>query len=64
MGRNQDLRRKIAGPRKTIEEQEEKMRRERMKPDRNEEHIAHGRGEIRGLKKRVAILTRCLKREW
>jgi hypothetical protein len=57
MGRNQDLRRKI-------DEHEDKIRRERMKPDSDELLIGHWQREIEARKKEVERLTRRLKRAW
>ncbi len=59
MGRNPDLRKKIAGCRRGIEEHAEKIHRELMKP-----LIAAWRREIEAQEKRMALLTRRLKREW
>jgi hypothetical protein len=64
MGRNQDLRRKIAGCEQVIASHEEKIRRESMNPEPREERIAGWRREIEAQKKRIALLTRRLKREW
>ena len=64
MGRNQDLRRKIAGREKVIEEHEEKIRRERMKPASDESLIDHWQREIDARRSEIARLTRRLKRAW
>ncbi len=64
MGRNQDLRRRIAGSQRMIEEHENKIRRERMKAQPNQDLIAHWQHEIEVRKHHIARLTRRLKREW
>ena len=64
MGRNQDLRRKIAGRERIVEEHEEKIRRERMKPEPDEALIEYWRREIEARQKEVAHWTRRLKRTW
>jgi hypothetical protein len=64
MGRNQDLRRKIVGREKVVEEHEAKIRRERMKPAPDESLIDHWRREIDARKSEIVRLTRRLKRVW
>lgn len=64
MGRNRDLRRKIAGREKVIEEHEEKIRRERMKSAPDELLIHHWQREIDARKNEIARLHRRLKRTW
>jgi len=64
MGRNQDLRRKIAGRQKVIDDHEEKIRRKRMKPAPDESLIDHWQREIDGRTSEIARLTRRLKRTW
>ncbi len=64
MGRNQDLRRKIAGIHRRIDQHNAKIRLEVMKSHPDAGTIAHWKAEIGGLKKRVALLTRRLKRKW
>jgi hypothetical protein len=64
MGRNQDLRRKITGRTKVVEEHEVKIRRERMKPGPDESLIGHWQREIDARKSEIARLTRRLKRAW
>jgi 5'-deoxynucleotidase YfbR-like HD superfamily hydrolase len=64
MGRNQDLRRKIAGRHKVIEEHEEKIRHERVKLVPDESLIDHWQREIDARKSEIARLNRRLKRAW
>ena len=64
MGRNQDLRRKIAGRQKVIEEHEGKIRSERMKPAPDESLIDHWQREIDARKGEIARLNRRMKRTW
>ena len=47
-----------------IEKHENKIRRERMKPQPDEDLIAHWQHEIDVRKQQVVQLTRRLKREW
>jgi len=47
-----------------IEEHENKIRRERMKGQADEDLIAHWQHEIEVRKQQVVRLTRRLKREW
>ena len=62
MGRNQDIRRKIAGREKVIEEHEEKIRRELMKSAPDESLIDHWQREIDARRGEIAHLQRRLKR--
>ena len=64
MGRNQDLRRKIAGREKVIKEHEEKIRRERMETAPDESLIQHWQREISARKNEIVRLHRRLKRTW
>ncbi len=64
MGRNQDLRRRIAGREKVVHEHEEKIRRERMKSAPDESLIDHWQREIDARKSEIARLSRRLKRAW
>jgi len=64
MGRNKDLREKIAGRQRMIEGHEEKIRGELSKPHPDESLIAHWRSEIEVVKEKVAELTRRLERDW
>ncbi|PYU96697.1 MAG: hypothetical protein DMG26_10170 [Acidobacteria bacterium] len=64
MGRNKDLRRKIAACQSVIEAHEEKIRAEQTKPHPSEELLAGWKREIETQKKAIAHLTRRLKREW
>ncbi len=64
MGRNQDLRRKIAGRQKVVEEHQEKSRRERMRSVPDESLIDHWQREIDARKSEIARLNRRLKRTW
>ena len=64
MGRNKDLRKKIAGRQRVIELHEEKIRQQRSKDHPDEDLIAGWRDEIAGHKKAIEQLSRRLKREW
>lgn len=64
MGRNKDLRKRIASWRKVVERHEEKIRVERMKLQPNEASIRVWQREIETARKKVAQLSRRLKREW
>jgi hypothetical protein len=64
MGRNKELRKKIAAQREVAEEHEEKIRRERMKPMPNESYIRGWRREINSATEKIETLVRRLKREW
>ncbi len=64
MGRNQDLRRKIVGRERVVEEHQEKIRRERMRSVPDESLIDHWQREIDARKSEIARLNRRLKRTW
>ena len=64
MGRNKDLRKKIAGRQRVIERHEEKIRIEPSKPHPDESLIAHWRSEIEAVREKITELTRCLERKW
>jgi hypothetical protein len=64
MGRNKELRKKIAAQREVAEEHEEKIRRERMKPMPNESYIRGWQREINTAREKIERLVRRLKREW
>ena len=64
MGRNKELRKRIAAQREVIEDHEEKIRRERMKPMPNESYIRGWRREINTATEKIEDLVRRLKREW
>ena len=64
MGRNKELRRKIAAQREVAEEHEERIRRERMKPMPNESYIRCWQREVDTARKNIERLVRRLKREW
>ncbi len=64
MGRNKDLRKKIAGYQRVIELHEERIRRQRSKDNPDEDLIAGWLDEIAGHKKAIEHLSRRLKREW
>ena len=64
MGRNKDLRRKIAGRKRMIERHEEKIRIELSKPRPDESLIAHWRSEIEAVREKVTELARRLERNW
>jgi len=64
MGRNKDLRKKIAGRQQMIERHEGKIRVELSKPHPDESLIAHWRSEIEAVREKVTELTRRLERNW
>lgn len=64
MGRNRDLRKRLAGCQRVIEAHEEKIHQERMKTHPNEELLWGWQREIEVQKKIMAQLMRRLKREW
>ena len=64
MGRNKELRKKVAAWRKVIEEHEEKVRRERMRPEPDEGLVRSWQREIAAARNKTDSLTRRLKREW
>ncbi len=64
MGRNKELQKRIAAQREVIEDHEEKIRRERMKPTPNESFIRGWRREINTATEKIEDLVRRLKREW
>jgi hypothetical protein len=64
MGRNKELRKRIVAQREVIEDHEEKIRRERMKPMPNESYIRGWKREINTATEQIEHLVRRLKREW
>ena len=64
MGRNKDLRKKIAGHRRVIEAHEEKIRQQRAKEHPDEDLVDGWLEEIAGHRKAIEQLSRRLKREW
>jgi hypothetical protein len=64
MGRNKELRKKIAAQREVAEEHEEKIRRERLKPMPNESYIQGWTREVNTARDNIERLVRRLKREW
>jgi hypothetical protein len=64
MGRNKDLRKRIAGYEKVIARHEEKIRAELANESPNELRIAGWRREIRVWEEIVIRLSRRLNREW
>lgn len=64
MGRNKDLRRKIAGRQRMIETHERKIRRELLKPRPDESLIAHWQSEIKVWEEQVVHLNRRLEKDW
>ena len=64
MGRNSDLRKKIAGYESIIAKHEEKIRVELAKDNPNELRIAGWRRETRVWEEIIIHLSRRLKREW
>ena len=64
MGRNKELRKKIAALKEVAEKHEEKTRRERMKPEPDEGIIRTWQREVAAARNKIDTLTRRLKREW
>ena len=64
MGRNKELRKKIAARRKVAEEHEEKVRQERIKPEPDEGLVRTWEREIAAARKKIDQLTRRLERDW
>lgn len=64
MGRNRELRRKIAAQEKVVEEHEEKIRQERLKPQPDEGVIRTWQREVAAARKKIESLPRRLKKEW
>ncbi len=64
MGRNRDLRKKIAGEERTRLNHERRLQLELAKADPDSELIGFWRREINAAKKRIARLTRRLERNW
>jgi hypothetical protein len=64
MGRNKELRKKIAAQRDVAEEHEEKIRREHMKPVPNQSYIRGWQREVNNARKSIERLVRRLRREW
>jgi hypothetical protein len=64
MGRNRELRKKIAALEEVVGAHEDKIRNERMKPTPNETYILAWKREISTARGKIERLTRRLKREW
>jgi hypothetical protein len=64
MGRNRELRKKIAAQRKVVEAHEEKIRGELKKPIPNESYVLGWRREISAATQKINSMIRRLKREW
>ena len=64
MGRNKDLRKKIAGQERVIADHVAKIHRENGKPHPDDDAIRGWEREIEAARRRLEILTRRLKREW
>ena len=64
MGRNKDLRKKIAGLEAMIVKHEVKIRKEIISGQPDEGSIAGWKREIQVMRESVLRLTRRLKREW
>jgi len=64
MGRNKDLRKRVAGHQRVIDAHETKIRLERAKSQPNEELIKGWEDEIEVQRRAMAKLTQRLKREW
>jgi hypothetical protein len=63
MGRNKALRKKMTAQEEVVEEHEERIRREQMKPTPNESYIRGWRREIDTARENIGRLVRRLKRE-
>jgi len=64
VGRNKELRKKIAGLDRSIQIHQQKVDEERAKPVSDETDIEHWQSEIETFRKRKERLTRRLLREW
>jgi len=64
MGRNKELRKKIAGLREVAEKHAEKVRLELLKPSPNESYIRCWAREINTATEKIEQLVRRLRREW
>jgi hypothetical protein len=64
MGRNRELRKKIAAQEKVVEVHEERIRQERMKAQPDEGVIRTWQREVAAARKQIDSLTRRLGREW
>ena len=64
MGRNKELRKKIAALRQVAEQHDEKIRLEQTKPTPNEFYIRGWKREINTAAKTIDQLVRRLRREW
>jgi hypothetical protein len=64
MGRNRELRKKIAAQQKVVEAHQEKIRQELMKPIPNESYVLGWKREISAASEKINRMIRRLKREW
>ncbi len=64
MGRNRELRRKIAAQEKVVEIHEDRIRQERAKSNPDEGVIRTWQREVAAARKKIDLLGRRLKREW
>ena len=64
MGRNKDLRERIAGWQRVIEAHEEKIQEERSRPHPSDDLIGGWQREIETQRRAIARAMRRLKREW
>jgi len=64
MGRNKELRKKIAGCQRVIDSHEEKIHTESLTPQPDVEMIGGWRREIEVQKAKITRLIRRLKRDW
>jgi uncharacterized protein HemX len=64
MGRNRELRKRIASQDEVVRDHEQKIRQERMKLQPDEGVVRTWQREIAAARKKVDSLTRRLKREW
>jgi peptidoglycan hydrolase CwlO-like protein len=62
MGRNRNIRNRIAGLEQAIAAHEKKIKNEEAKPNCNMKRIGHWGGEIDGWKKQIERLTERLRR--
>ncbi len=64
MGRNKELRKKIAGQERVIADHMAKIRREHAKPHPDDDVVRGWEREIEAARKKLENLTRRLEREW
>ena len=64
MGRNKELRKKIAAQQRVIEDHELRIEQEQMKAHPDQGYIRSWQREISAARSKVAALTRRLKKDW